>query len=137
MLTYFLSPILMSLDSRTGGNADDDTSCCSIVEGSVVTLPGDFTDGSVSMLSISMSVVLNRKRVECDFQNYPTKLRFLHNTCKNRCCSFNVQLKMKTLLFRGHFYTAKILMLPHVVQKLLGSHSRQSYRWQWHPLSIR
>ena len=58
MLTYFLSPILMSLDSRTGGNADDDTSC-SIVEGSVVTLPGDFTDGSVSMLSISMSVALD------------------------------------------------------------------------------
>ena len=55
MLTYFLSPILMSLDSRT----DDNTSCCSIVEGSVVTLPGDFTDGSVSMLSISMSVALD------------------------------------------------------------------------------
>ena len=63
MLTYFLSPILMSLDSRTGGNADDDTSCCSIVEGSVVTLPGDFTAGSVSMISISISVVLVCKRV--------------------------------------------------------------------------
>ena len=44
----------MSLDSRTGGIADDDTSCCFIMEGSVVTLPGDFTDDSASMLAASV-----------------------------------------------------------------------------------
>ena len=44
MLTNFLSPILMSFDSLTGGKADDDTSCCSIAEKFVVTLPGAFTE---------------------------------------------------------------------------------------------
>ena len=46
MLIYFLSLILISLDSRTGGKADDDTSCCSFAEGFVITLPGTFTEQS-------------------------------------------------------------------------------------------
>ena len=41
MLTNFLLPILMSVDSRTGGMV---SCCCSfVVECSVVTLPGAFT----------------------------------------------------------------------------------------------
>ena len=35
--------------------------------------------------------LLDRKWVWCDVLNYPAKLGFLHNTCKNRCCSFNFQ----------------------------------------------
>ena len=47
MLINFLSPSLISLDSRTGGKTV--TSCCSLVEVFVVTLPGVFTDDLFSV----------------------------------------------------------------------------------------